>query len=106
MGIDSGRPVFSWKLRGKGFQRNYRIWVATSEEILNAGKGDLWDSGEVDSEEQFGIRYCGKPLSDQTEYYWRVTINGETEGHSKFETAFLGEAMRGSVWIGMPLAFA
>ncbi len=107
IGIDNPRPAFSWKLRGAGeFQNRFRILVSSSQERLNAGEGDLWDSGEVTSDAQFGIRYDGVSLSDQTEYFWRVTVNGESGADSNFETAFLGEAMPGSVWIGMPLAFA
>ena len=43
LGIDSPEPAFSWKLRGENgtFQHDYRICVASREELLLADKPDM-----------------------------------------------------------------
>src|SRR5689334_12042348 len=44
-------------------QTAYQILVATSSDNLARDLGDLWDSGIVQSNETFHIRYAGRPLS-------------------------------------------
>ena len=48
-GIDIAQPRLSWKLtsqlRGQK-QTAYQVLVASSAEVLEEGKGDLWDSGK------------------------------------------------------------
>ena len=50
IGIDSLYPRFSWILehieRGRT-QSAYQILVASSQENLIGGEGDVWDSGKV-----------------------------------------------------------
>lgn len=53
MGLDTAAPRMSWRLESS--QRNvmqtaYRILVASSPELLAQDKGDLWDSGKVESD--------------------------------------------------------
>jgi alpha-L-rhamnosidase len=107
LGIDSPEPAFSWKLRGENgtFQHDYRICVASREELLLAGSPDMWDSGKINSARTLCVRYGGKPLADRTEYFWRAECNGIKSAVSKFETAYLGVAMKSAGWIGMPLAY-
>ena len=57
IGIDSERPRFDWRLisdqrelRGQK-QSAYQILVASSEANLQKGRGDLWDSGVVKSDD-------------------------------------------------------
>ncbi|MCU4742577.1 alpha-L-rhamnosidase [Natronoglomus mannanivorans] len=73
----SSRPRFSWRAdateRGAA-QTAYRILVARSREALEAGRGDLWDSGRVSSSTATSVAYDGLALSSNADYYWTVRI--------------------------------
>ena len=85
MGLDTAVPRMSWRLESS--QRNvmqtaYRILVASSPELLAQDKGDLWDSGKVESDASVWIPYQGKRLKSNQRVYWKVrsyTNRGETE---------------------------
>lgn len=73
--VDTSCPDFSWKLLfdGKGVSQSaYRILVSDSESELRKGKGNLWDSGRVESDQSLYIKYAGRPLESGKEYYWKV----------------------------------
>ncbi len=79
IGIDVLHPRLGWLLRHeKGargqYQTAYRIQVASSVKLLNAGQPDIWDSGIIDSIQSNNISYQGKVLSSDQRYYWRVKI--------------------------------
>jgi alpha-L-rhamnosidase len=74
-GIDAAAPELSWIVespRRGAMQSAYQILVASSLAKLEAGEGDLWDSGRVESGDTFGIRYTGRPLKSRERCYWRV----------------------------------
>ena len=75
MGIDVERPRLSWKLesghRGQK-QSAYRLLVASSEQNLNKNIGDLWDSGNVPSDQSLNVIYEGKPLESRQHYFWKM----------------------------------
>ena len=77
LGIDVLKPRLSWILesgeRGQK-QTAYRILVASSEENLKHNKGDLWDSGKVESDQSIHIEYCGKELKSCMRCYWKVMV--------------------------------
>jgi alpha-L-rhamnosidase len=77
LGIDAVSPHLSWI--SDDAQRNwkqsaYEIVVASNRESLRAGKGDVWDSGKVDSGESVGIGYQGPALESRKRYYWKVRV--------------------------------
>ncbi len=75
LGIDSARPRLSWVLEsaGKGQKQTaYHILVASRPELLLPGRADLWDTGEVASEETINIPYAGKPLQSSQRCLWQV----------------------------------
>jgi alpha-L-rhamnosidase len=77
IGIDSSKPHLSW--RNDSGERNwrqaaFRILVATSLELLESGKPDVWDSGRVASADSVGIPFGGKPLESGRRYYWTVQV--------------------------------
>ena len=53
-------------------QAAYRIVVSSSYEDAAAGKGDLWDSGWVESSTSGPVAYAGKPLASCSAYWWGV----------------------------------
>lgn len=81
-GIDTVKPRLSWKVVSKDrrqFQEAYRILVASSPQILADGKGDLWDSGKVSSDQTLFIEYGGKPLSSRRQCFWQVSVWGDAD---------------------------
>jgi alpha-L-rhamnosidase len=80
VGIDQTQPRLSWRiespLRGVK-QTGYRILVASQPQLLAEEKGDLWDSGEVASDETVNIVYSGRPLTSRTRCYWQVHVRAE-----------------------------
>lgn len=82
LGIDIQQPRLSWKMgatvpaRGRR-QTAYQILVASSRELLDADRGDLWDSGRVNSAESVNIVYEGVPLSAGKRCFWKVRFSDE-----------------------------
>lgn len=77
VGLSAAAPHLSWELisgeRGVE-QRFYRILVASSEENLDANRGDKWDSGWVRSDESVYIPYGGAPLRSRETCFWKVRV--------------------------------
>ena len=75
VGIDTARPRLSWILdsseRGQK-QTGYQVLVASSAAQLEKNHGDLWDSGEVFSDQTTFIAYGGNPLAARQECFWKV----------------------------------
>ncbi len=74
-GIDSTSPRLSWIINSTQRaekQTAYQILVASTPDLLRQDKGDLWDSGQVASEESAQIVYVGRPLVSRQAYYWKV----------------------------------
>ena len=75
LSVQTPYPRLSWVLesgdRG-ATQSAYRVLVASSQEILQADKGDLWDSGKVASERSIQVEYAGRPLASGTAAFWKV----------------------------------
>ena len=98
LGIDVGKPRLSWTISDvrlpaaaagaaqsatgnqqpampRGLKQTaYQILVASGEELLAKDKGDLWDSGKVESDECNQIEYAGKPLESRMRCYWKLRV--------------------------------
>ena len=72
-GIDIVKPRLSWQM-SEGMQTAYEVLVASSPELLNKDKGDLWDSGKVKSDQSVHVAYDGKELDSRMECYWKVRV--------------------------------
>lgn len=103
-------PEFSWEYgeASNGAIKGYRLLVASSQTLLGANEGDLWDSSFVESDLSFGIAYEGKPLKSRSRYFVKVIVidgDGDTfESTSSFETRILDNEWLGS-WIGAPVTW-
>ena len=74
-GIDTIAPRLSWEEKSPAksyLQSSYRIIVASSSALLRAGKGDLWDSGKVNSPRTLLCSYGGTPLKSRRRCWWAV----------------------------------
>jgi len=108
LGFDNPVPEFSWILqsdeRGE-MQSAYEILVSDDLAKLNEDKGNYWQSGQVQGDQSFGIRYAGKPLQSFTRYYWKVRVwnqSGQVSGWSKvswLETSLMNPADWKAQWI-------
>ena len=77
LAIDRDAVRFTWSQTDAGrgeVQTAYRTLVATSCERLNAGKGDAWDSGKVDSDKSAAVAYCGGALPAAARLWWKVRV--------------------------------
>lgn len=77
LGIDIANPRLSWIVSSD--QRNQkqtacRILVASSSELLNQDKGDLWDSGKIEGDNTTAAVYSGKPLQSNMKCFWKVRV--------------------------------
>ena len=88
LGIDVAKPRLSWIIaapqseisnpnspipRGVA-QTAYQVLVASSEELLNQDKGDIWDSGRVASDQSIQMEYAGQPLASRMQCHWKVRV--------------------------------
>lgn len=108
LGVDDPEPSLSWQSdsTARNWQQSaYRIQVASSLKQLRTGHADVWDSGRVASAESVGIRYAGKPLVGQKQYFWQVrtwsaTGSEESSQPAHWETGLMGEQAWTAKWIG------
>lgn len=108
IGLDEIQPRLSWKLPSgsQGLsQTGYQILVASSTESLSKEKGDLWDTGKVQSSDSVHIVYKGKKLSSRTRALWKVRVWDQDGNASQWsEVAFwetgLSEKDWKAKWIG------
>lgn len=109
LGIGSDSPCFSWQIssdKNDVTQTSYHILVASSFDKLLKDEGDLWDSGDVDSDSQLWIPYSGHELKSGEQAHWKVRIN-TNKGKSAwsepqhFSIGLLSENRWGGRWIGL-----
>ncbi|MDD2961937.1 MAG: family 78 glycoside hydrolase catalytic domain [Muribaculaceae bacterium] len=78
LGVENKNPCFSWgyQTRGeanRGFkQHSYRIKVASTKELINLDKGDVWESQIIEDERSHYIPYSGSELRSSRRYFWKV----------------------------------
>jgi alpha-L-rhamnosidase len=75
VGVVTIAPRFSWEVDSQERsqrQTGYRVLVASDPALLEPGRADLWDSGDVTSSDTLGIAYAGTPLSSGQQAFWRV----------------------------------
>lgn len=111
LGIDVARPRLSWIMESNENgqkQTAYRILAASSKKKLQAGQGDLWDTGKVVSDQSIHVVYDGSPLSSRQQVFWKVRVWDAKNRPSEWsETAFwemglLQQQDWQAAWIGSP----
>ncbi|MBD3183120.1 Bacterial alpha-L-rhamnosidase, partial [Candidatus Poribacteria bacterium] len=95
--ITNKYPSFSWIVNDEkknSIQTAYQIIVASNPDLISENKGDMWDTGQVESSESINIKYNGHPLQSHKYYYWKVkTWNHESvaSDYSKVQKFYTGE---------------
>ena len=112
LGIDVRQPRLGWRIESDEqnvMQTAYHILVASSADLLAQGKGDIWDSGKIESDASQWIAYQGEPLKRNARYYWKVkvyTYRGEADWSAPafWSMGLLNEADWQGQWIGLDRA--
>jgi alpha-L-rhamnosidase len=79
LGIDVETPRFSWKLsdpdhtRGQK-QTGFQVLVASSPALLDEGRADIWDSGQVHSSQSTLVPFAGNKLNSGQDCFWKVKV--------------------------------
>jgi alpha-L-rhamnosidase len=113
LAVDAVQPRLSWintaSRRDRGqYQTAYQIQVASSAEILNSGNPDIWDTGKVESDRSFLVKYDGPSTESRKQYYWRVKVWDKEGCESSWsEMAIWGMGLLDAFewqasWIGVP----
>lgn len=109
LGIDVLRPRLSWATKSdrRGWRQiAYQILAAGSAEKLSRDKGDLWDSGRVESDKSVHVVYAGRELTSRMRCYWKVRTwdkDGKVSEYSKpawWEMGLLKSDDWQGKWIG------
>ena len=77
LGVDVPQPRLNWILKSSergAAQTAYQIIAASSEALLKKDSGDLWDSGQVNSDDTIQIPYAGRPLQSWQPVFWKVRV--------------------------------
>ena len=109
--VNSRHPQFGWVLPWAGhgqMQSAYEILAASSQTLLAQGKGDLWDSGKIKSDDSQNIRYAGRALTVREKCFWEVRVwnqSGKVSSWSRpahwREALPTNAAWHGAQWIGL-----
>ena len=113
IGIDAVPPRLSWRLvsaaRGER-QTAYQVLAARSLETLAKDRGDLWDSGKVQSDRSVHVEYAGAALSSRLRCHWKVRVwdkDGRPSAYSApafFEMGLLAKDDWHAKWVSAPAA--
>ena len=77
LGVNQRQPMLTWNLPCTSqfpLCAGYRVLVASSPQVLDNHKGDLWDTGRINCTDDVSTTYCGTPLKSGTRYYWKVMV--------------------------------
>ena len=77
LGIDVKNPRLTWQVQTiePNFKQTaYEIRVAESPAMLNRENKQIWNSGQVMSDQSVNVVYKGAPLESKKRYYWQVRI--------------------------------
>lgn len=77
LGIDVTSPRLSWivsSLQRRQRQTAFQIQVASDPKMLQAHRGDLWDSGKVSSDQTLHVPYRGTALASYQRCWWSVRV--------------------------------
>ena len=70
--VQSEKPLFNWILDDRSEKTlAYQVLVSSNFQVLKQNRGDLWDSGKINTLKSSTL-YGGEPLQKNKVYYWKV----------------------------------
>jgi len=117
LGIDVTKPRLSWQLKATDANRRgqrqsaYEVLVASTMALLEKGRGDLWNSGTVASDQSVHVVYDGEPLTSGMACFWKVRVKDETgvvsrwSAPARWTMGLLSKNDWSAKWIGTDKTF-
>lgn len=105
-GSDEMHPRFGWQIQSDNsdvMQTSYRILVASSKEMLEGERADIWDSGTILSDSSQWIEYGGIPLKPNCQYFWKAVVStnkGSADAEGMWAMGLLSDSNWKGTWIG------
>ena len=105
--IDTGEPRFTWQIASadRGIEQTaWMIFVGTDSASVSAGKGDVWESGQIKGS-TVPVVYSGPCLLPLTRYFWNVKVRlgdgswTELSETASFSTGFMNKTSWKGHWI-------
>ena len=92
LGIDVQTPRFTWKLSEADYTRGqkqtvYEVLVASSPALLDEGRADIWDSGQMLSSQSALVSFAGKKLASGQNCFWKVRVLDKDKKPSAWSSA-------------------
>lgn len=79
---------FSWSVSNETQKQTaYQILVSSSKENINNNIGDVWNSTKIESKVNEEIKYQGRRLKPNKDYYWKVRIYDELNRTGQYTAA-------------------
>ncbi|MEM6377062.1 MAG: alpha-L-rhamnosidase C-terminal domain-containing protein [Bacteroidota bacterium] len=86
--IDS-RPEFGWTLPATAeYQTGYQILLSSTQSLIQQDQGDIWDSGQIWSNQSVEVALGAAALAENTTYFWKVRyydVDGKASEYSKVQ---------------------
>jgi alpha-L-rhamnosidase len=111
-GLNETSPRLSWQVvstnasdRGQ-YQTAYQIQVASTPQLLAANVGDLWDTGQLMTNQTSQITYSGSALTSHEVCYWHVRVWDQLgqvsawSGSGMWSMGILSQGEWTAQWIG------
>lgn len=73
--VGSKQPILGWVVndtRTNVLQTAYQVLLASNLKLLANDSTDMWNSGQVKSDNSVSVKYAGKELIPDHIYYWKV----------------------------------
>ena len=102
VGIGNAAPRFSWQITSD----KQNVQQTAYQVVVTTDKGEVWNSGKVDSDQQLWVQYQGKKLTSNVHCTWKVKVwtnQGESAWSQEepFSIGLLTETHWGGRWIGL-----
>lgn len=110
LGMDAPTPRLSWIIHSRlngTMQSAYRVLAASSTRALADNRGDLWDSGRIESDQSVEVVYRGRALNARARCFWKVKVWDNRGGESRWSRTaswtmgLLRESDWQAKWIGL-----
>lgn len=117
LGMDMPEPRLSWQLqagseRSRGLRATaYQVLAASSPALLIPSQADLWDSGEIVTDQTVLVAYRGKPLTSRAMCFWTVRTRDQDgqwsdwSAPARWTMGLLNQAEWTAKWIGTGEAY-